>query len=424
MILFLPSRFVNHQRKGVSVLLHNWIPLAIAIENAIANASNRTLNATLKGILKKIRSAAFLATACIFKSILSVVAALSLKLEKDSIMPFEVAPAVALAQAELEELLQDNECHLTKQGLTLTESTVSASLPKPGHMKRNPENRQYTDVEYTKMTHAGLVEGTVKAVKDSTLPLSSECLRLRFQSFDSAPFPAMLWVDPANWQDMDKELDMMMSLAERFAVPLRESGFDATNLKAEWKVTKHTVKYFYPSVTSPASLWQRLLSYRRKQFPNVCLLVEVVLAIGVSNGTVESCFSYLTAMLTDRRLSLLHTTMSDLLIIRANHATWSDHERKEIISAALGEYMSGRRKMQLEPQAPDDSGEPAPKRALVASSSSGDSSTSSSENGDVGESDSEAARHCLEVSSAASSDSRSDLPQVLGSGSGSDNDLP
>ena len=39
------TRFVNHQRNGVRMLLHNWIPLMEAVENAVAHEKGKTHSA-------------------------------------------------------------------------------------------------------------------------------------------------------------------------------------------------------------------------------------------------------------------------------------------------------------------------------------------------------------------------------------------
>ena len=39
------TRFVDHQRKGVAVLLHIWIPLILAIENSVSNNLHGTVSA-------------------------------------------------------------------------------------------------------------------------------------------------------------------------------------------------------------------------------------------------------------------------------------------------------------------------------------------------------------------------------------------
>ena len=46
------TRFLDHLRKGVSVLLHNWVPFVMAIENSVANRSHSAVNAKLLGLLK------------------------------------------------------------------------------------------------------------------------------------------------------------------------------------------------------------------------------------------------------------------------------------------------------------------------------------------------------------------------------------
>ena len=112
------------------------------------------------------------------------------------------------------------------------------------------------------------------------------------------------------------------------------------------------------------------------ELPNIAVLVEAVMSIGVSNGFVESCFSFLTALLSDRRLSMTHDTMADLLLIRVNHQAWSENERDEIINDALKQYMQTRRKLKI------DSGcsEPPKKLSACTSYSAADSAVSNIEN--------------------------------------------
>lgn len=77
-------------------------------------------------------------------------------------------------------------------------------------------------------------------------------------------------------------------------------------IKSEWKEFKRMVKYFMNGVKAK-DLWERILLYRRKEYRNVFMLAETVFCIGPSNSVVESGFSHLTCMLTDRRLSLSHS---------------------------------------------------------------------------------------------------------------------
>jgi transcriptional antiterminator len=96
------------------------------------------------------------------------------------------------------------------------------------------------------------------------------------------------------------------------------------------------------------SVWGKIIQYRRKLFPNICLMVELLLCLGMSNSTVESGFSHLTAMLRDNRLSLKHRTMENLLIIKINDLVWNNEEREDILESALNHFLQKRRKIKLE----------------------------------------------------------------------------
>ena len=57
----------------------------------------------------------------------------------------------------------------------------------------------------------------------------------------------------------------------------------------------------------------------------------------------------LTAMLSDRRLSLNHQTMEDLLVIKANHNAWTTKEMEDIMEESTDHFMSSkRRKLRME----------------------------------------------------------------------------
>ena len=355
------TRFVDHNRKGLRILLHNWLPLMIAIENSIANNEHRTISAKLRGILKKLTNMTFLGTACLFKLMLDVVAQLSLKFEEAGIQPFEVSHAVELAQIKLEELLEGNDSPLGKVDKPINTREVEGvfkiniDLQKPGHMRRLPENREYVNVSYDRMTHVGTQSSQiVENLKARIIPVIMQCLKERMKPFlEEEIFKSMLWVDPANWSaDISVELTAMQTLADHFATTLQFHGFESGNLKKEWKTFKVLVKHYYNGFKA-RDLWANILQYRHKEFPNICLLVGTIFAVGISNCTVESGFSYLTAMLTDRRLSMKHETMDELLLIRGNHLVWSEKEREEILDCALNNFMQKRRKLKLSTN-PDD----------------------------------------------------------------------
>jgi hypothetical protein len=195
---------------------------------------------------------------------------------------------------------------------------------------------------------------SVKQMTSEIVPALSNCLDRRLGSFQDTLYTNMMWVDPANWKDdavLPSELEALNTVATHFAEPLQFRGYDHTKVKNEWKDLKHTVKYYYSGVQAFV-LWTRIFQYRSKQFPNICLLVELILSLGPSNSVVEAGFSMLTAMLSDRRLSLKHETMENLLMIKVNHLMWNDLERGEILEVALAKYMEKRRKIQIDATPP------------------------------------------------------------------------
>ncbi len=56
-------------------------------------------------------------------------------------------------------------------------------------------------------------------------------------------------------------------------------------------------------------------------------------------GTVERAFSTLTNILTDKRLSMKHKRLEQILIISSNEKNWTVQERNEIIERALNIYL-------------------------------------------------------------------------------------
>ena len=83
---------------------------------------------------------------------------------------------------------------------------------------------------------------------------------------------------------------MMTKLSTHFAVPLQFAGFVQSSLKKEWPKLKKVVQYFYRGVTAK-ELWEKFFLYRRSDFVNVCLLVEIIMCLGPSNSLVEKGFS-------------------------------------------------------------------------------------------------------------------------------------
>ena len=56
----------------------------------------------------------------------------------------------------------------------------------------------------------------------------------------------------------------------------------------------------------------------------------------------------LSSILSDRRLSLAHKVINNIMMIKANDKNWSQDERADVIERALAIYLSKRRVRQVE----------------------------------------------------------------------------
>lgn len=357
------TRFIGHQRAGVDVLLNNWIPFALTLEN-ICSGRNRQCNAKYLGYLKKLKSYDFLCSVCMYKGFLDAITPMSQTFQKGDLYLYEIPTIVEVTKCHITDLLDDlntNPINCYAKQLSFDEdcdnTTLVAKLPKVGHTRRKPENREYKEL---KLELTGCSEGEerskrhINKLRSDVVPRVRSCLDSRFDSNDPASevLEHMKWFDPANWvDDIESEVNSLLDLATHFHSTLEHSGFDfdKKNIKKEWRDLKLTAKNFYAGVDSKV-LWQRVITYRMHQFPNVTKLVQIIMALGPSNAFVESAFSILNGMLNDQRLNLKHATMQNLFLIKANAPLL---DKSDIIDKALVKHMEKRRKVRMEEEGTD-----------------------------------------------------------------------
>ena len=105
------------------------------------------------------------------------------------------------------------------------------------------------------------------------------------------------------------------------------------------------------------------MSFKRLQFPNLCLVIELLITIAGSNSAVERAFSVLTLLLNDRRLCMTHETMENLMIVKGNDKVWTEKEKKDILARSVDIYLEKRRKTKLSSAGIE--GEPSSKKICL-----------------------------------------------------------
>ena len=158
----------------------------------------------------------------------------------------------------------------------------------------------------------------------------------------------MRWYDPKNWlPQSDYGIVNIESFCDYFETPLLAQGLQRSQVIKEWKLFKNHVDANYPGV-DVKTLWKKIFVYKKSEFPNMCLMAELIMCLSGSNSTVERAFSLLTLLLSDRRLRLKHKTLEEIMIIKINNKIWTKAERNEIIESALNKYLSKRRTTRMQ----------------------------------------------------------------------------
>ena len=216
-----------------------------------------------------------------------------------------------------------------------------------GNALKKPENREYINIPFDFMTFS---KSDQDIVKDGAIELSSILIRTikeRFEDFlGDTIFTSMKWFDTQYWEDSsDYGLQDINFIISHFKIPLEENGLNESKIAREWQEFQVFAKMQYANFfNDPLVFWKKVLSFTRKEYPNLCLIVELVTCISGSNSAVERCFTILIQVLTDFRLKPNHNILQNHMIIKRNNKNSSETEREQLLTGATEIYMSKRRK--------------------------------------------------------------------------------
>ena len=119
-------------------------------------------------------------------------------------------------------------------------------------------------------------------------------IKERFQDFlGDTIFTSMKWFDPQYWEDSsDYGLEDINFIISHFKIPLEANGVSESKIVREWWEFQVLAKMQYAmtfsfSGTTLRFSGKKVLSFRRKEYPNLCLIVELFTCISGSNSAVE-----------------------------------------------------------------------------------------------------------------------------------------
>jgi hypothetical protein len=348
------TRFVNHLRLGLQSALNNWVLLIQAIEHGLVTTK---MSAKLPGILKKLKDTSVLAGCCFLLQLLDVISPLSLSFERGDIVSHEIDFLVSRTLSKIEDMEQDYDDAalddvLAYANFKLEGTVLKQTVSRKGDYRRKKSERRVVEVQCEGMKFIERAKEVAPRLCQKVLPTIRDRMKIRFETFKEEVFANMKWIDPSLWCDNPKEeVPQLLALANLLEQrPADHYSISTTVLGREWRDFRLMCSKLYQNFNM-LSLWKKVFSYRANQFPNVCKLAEFVLCIGPSNSAVESGFSHLTAMLNDRRLSLSHKTMENLLLLKINNVILTKQEKEMLLQKALDVFLQPgqKRKLTMEP---------------------------------------------------------------------------
>ena len=260
------TRFINHRRRVMKVLVDIWPGLITAFENSLAERKgNNNTKAKVRGLLNKLQSYAFFCKVASYIDILDAAGPVSLIFEGDGVMPYEIAQGVEETCIELDELkvaAGTNEemlnSYIAKFTYDKDTMAVTGIYLKEGHRRKKPNNRENQMVKIVGMKYSQTARTVAADAKKATIEKLKLLLRERFPEHDSDIYSAMRIYDPQYWQnDPAYGVSEIGTLLEKFAAPLAEAGICEKDVIIEWKkFTSFANRQMGQFLKEPKVLWQ------------------------------------------------------------------------------------------------------------------------------------------------------------------------
>ena len=284
----------------------------MAYENVISDENTQSeTRAKATGLLKKFKNYNYITMTCLYLDILEKIVPASQVFEDERLLPFEVKASIQTTIANLTDYLDDDyddiDSHIQRFFPKSNSERISGYILESHYNSPQDKSRKLENHKPVKIVFPSdmtlLKEDTVragKAIRRVAAEKIIEMLKERFQNLDEEIFSLMKWCNLESWtDDKDYGTDEVRAFASHFCVPLLSTAYDETKIRLEWKNLRRHVSLNLPGKEA-CVLWKNILSYKRKEFPNICLREELMYCLCGSNSAVERGFSILTMMLSDK----------------------------------------------------------------------------------------------------------------------------
>ena len=270
------TRWLPHMSWALTVMIKSFSVIYAHFENTISeNTSSVEMRGRARNTVNVLRNFRNLLFIHLMLDVLAVFKALSLLFQRDNIV-----------------------ISAAKDGLYSTEQQLRAMIARPGKNLQDFLDEVGDGHIYKGVTLKRMPSDLNAFIRDKQRMINTiiQFLNSRFESLDSDPvlaagktFDHRVW--PESVEDLaaygEAEVDC---LVQHFRPAWEGNDFDFTAVAGEWSALKACVTANNFRHLDPLILWQRIFTAFKDQFPNILMLVEIILILPLATATVERGF--------------------------------------------------------------------------------------------------------------------------------------
>ena len=317
------TRWISHKRKALQRLLDRYGAyinhLATLSEDLSIASADR---ARLKGYCSNWMNFRMLIGAAMYTDILKSPSCLSLTLQEEKLDVIKAIQHLLKARKSLQSLSKQNPVEWPSVSMVYNRIVEDESS----------KIHSYQGVALTNCSHEKFQQYSNEVIKD--LKRLDDKLKERLEWSDLTMLRSILvFLDTQSWfGSLDKEKDGFTEIIEaveyiiaHFREPLEAKGGDMSSILDEVEDAVQYARKFFSITDDYHKIWYKLhVVPNASKWPNVLLLCSLLFSLPVSNGRVESIFSSMNVIKTERRASMHTDTLSDLIEIHTEGASLAD----------------------------------------------------------------------------------------------------
>lgn len=231
---------------------------------------------------------------------LDVVSHLSLVMQKDAVTLAEVKDSIERTRLSMQALV-------VRPGAKLSQF-LEAVGDHGNHFKGVELNRQDGDIAAFTRLKERVIGSMVAYVNTRFANVNTNDVIAAFDMFNTSL-----------WPDRDDELTLygeqeLNTLVDHFKLLLERNDFDLELVDQEWQELKVCIKRNHSQLRM-LPMWQRIFAEYSERFPNILMLVEIMLVLPLATACCERGFSTLKRIKSDWRSRLETETLDNLMRI-------------------------------------------------------------------------------------------------------------